>query len=523
MIKLLLICEVSLVVLCLVIGALIHAQKIMNKSVLFLDAIRNDVLIGDKRSLLQKSELARVSHDFLSIEFKTAEASIDKNLSWLEFSYMLPIVSDLENPKSDLLGKIIFIYSIVPGIINGLMAWALVSVALLIILPFFKKYLEKHLRNEMEVEKIKELNLIASGVAHDIRSPLSALSMVVSTLHEVPEEKRILIRNATQRINDIANELLQKGKKKNINQSESINQISTAGTVKVSTEFIPALVDILISEKRMQYRTCADLEIEADFNLSFGAFAKVNGAELQRAISNLINNSVEAFKDHKGKITVGIKRILEESKSSVEIFIHDNGKGIPKDILEKLGAIGVTHGKEDTQSGNGLGVFHAKKTIESFDGEFLVASVEGQGTTVKMILPLAEAPPWFAQAINLNNIKYLVSLDDDASIHQIWAERLSSLRIKDVEYIKFQSGEAFELYVNGNIKRLKETVFLVDYELLDQAKTGLQIIDDLGIEKYAVLVTGHHEEKDIQDHANKLNLKILPKALSGFVPIEKEI
>ena len=38
-------------------------------------------------------------------------------------------------------------------------------------------------------------------------------------------------------------------------------------------------------------------------------------------------------------------------------------------------------------------------------------------------------------------------MDDDISIHQIWAGRLQSLNIESIEHIKFQSGDVFEKYV----------------------------------------------------------------------------
>src|SRR5262249_13643075 len=70
-----------------------------------------------------------------------------------------------------------------------------------------------------QLRKSKEDNIrakatmeIAAQVSHDIRSPLSALNMIMGTLQSLPEEKRLIIRNATQRINDISNQLLQKAK-----------------------------------------------------------------------------------------------------------------------------------------------------------------------------------------------------------------------------------------------------------------------------------------------------------------------
>lgn len=384
----------------------------------------------------------------------------------------------------------------------------------------FKAYEEKRkIAYEAEVAISNEIKAVTKQVAHDIRSPLSALTMVTGMLKEIPEDKRVLIRQATQRINDIANDLLQKGNQRSGVEKEDNAQLSS-GPLVLTTEFIPALADILISEKRMQFREFTNLEIDVDLKYSFGAFAKVNANELKRVLSNLVNNSVEAFDNHQGKITIGVRK-SEDNGQQVSIFIQDNGKGIPKHILEKLGHLGVTHGKSGTQSGSGLGVYHAKKTVESFGGEFLIESTEGQGTTMNIVLPLAETPPWFAQEINLIGKNHVVSLDDDSSIHQIWADRLVELGITGIEHVKFQSSDAFEKYMNANIKRLKESIFLIDYELLNQSRTGLQIIEDLVIEKYSVLVTSRYEDQDIQVHAKKLNLKILPKTLSGFVPITK--
>ena len=91
----------------------------------------------------------------------------------------------------------------------------------------------------------------------------------------------------------------------------------------------------------------------------------------------------------------------------------------------------------------------------------------------------------------------------------------------DKDYrLRFQSGEAFKQYVTTNLNKFKESLFLVDYELLNQPLTGLDLIEELGIERYAILVTSRYEEDVIQDRASRLRLPILPKALAGFVPFE---
>ena len=382
------------------------------------------------------------------------------------------------------------------------------------------------LLKESEFEKIhsekeKILSTITSQVAHDIRSPLSALTMITGYLTEIPEEKRILIRNATQRINDIANELLQTSK-----TMSTLNTIAShSPTNTKSTEFIPALVDILISEKRMQFREYNALDIQTDLKNSFGCFCEINSKELKRAISNLINNAIEAFDNFNGTVIVGVKKCDFSENRSIEIFIADNGKGIPVHLINQLGQKGISHGKSSSHhSGNGLGLYHARQTALSCGGILDITSTEGKGTIVKFILPLAPAPKWFAQKIDLTDKKYLISLDDDTSIHQIWSERLyaitSGQKFSDIKHIKFQSGEIFEEYVHTNANKFKETLFLIDFELLNQPKTGLDLIEELHLAKNAILITSRYEEKDIQDRALRINLHVLPKTLAGFLPFE---
>ena len=174
-----------------------------------------------------------------------------------------------------------------------------------------------------------------------------------------------------------------------------VSGLKTEG-LKLQVELLPALVDNLVSEKRVHFRDKIDLEIEADLMNSYGAFVNVNATELQRLLSNTINNSAKSLPDNKGKIVVSVRKTATE----IVLMIKDNGKGIPKHILGELGQMGVTHGKEGTQSGSGLGVYHAKKTIESFGGSFKIDSQEGAGTSIVMSLPMAPKALRGLQVIN---------------------------------------------------------------------------------------------------------------------------
>lgn len=353
------------------------------------------------------------------------------------------------------------------------------------------------------------LGRLASQVSHDIRSPLSALNMILTTLGDLPEDKRLIIRNSTQRINDIANLLLQKGKDKSHYQIPS--QMADNEPL-----MLVALLDSIVSEKRAQFRERLDVDIQSDISKGYGLFVKINSTELARAISNAVNNSIESF-ESKGSVFVS----LSSDSDYAILTIKDNGKGIPKHILEKLGQRGVTHGKESTQSGSGLGVFHARNIIEGAGGKYEILSEENKGTVIIMKLPKAEPPWWFLEKLSCPSGATIVSVDDDSTIHQIWAERFKEQLVAplDFNHVTFSSIEAFENWLST--QEIPNLYFLFDFEFVNQVPNGLDVIERNKIAEQAVLVTSRFEEVSVKNRAKQLGVKILPKGLAPFVPIEK--
>ncbi len=372
-----------------------------------------------------------------------------------------------------------------------------------------RELLNKAIRS-IELENFAAIGTLASQVAHDIRSPLSALNLVMGTIKDLPEEKRLIMRSAVQRINDIANALLKHGK----------GQIDLMSKQYQENEpvLLVALVDSIVSEKRTQFREMIGIDIEGDLTKGYGLFAKINPIELSRVISNLVNNSVEAFENAKGRVDIGI--CVEDGK--IVISVQDNGKGIPPNILSKLGGRGVTHGKAGSLSGSGLGVAHARETVESAGGTISVSSSLGMGTIIKLALPKCDAPDWFIQRILVQPNRVVVSVDDDQSIHQIWSGRFASAIRPDAQpnYLKFTSLVEFETWVRNN--HHNDHQYLIDYEFQGQNGSGLDTIERLQIQGQSILVTSRYEEPQIQSKVKSLKIKILPKNLAPFVPIEIE-
>lgn len=347
---------------------------------------------------------------------------------------------------------------------------------------------------------------VASQVSHDIRSPLTALNMILSQTNAFPEQSRILVRQAVNRITDIANSLLYQNKKQT-QTSEDNNRLEF--------NMLSSLVDSLVSEKRIALRDKTNIHIEARLDKSYGLFSKINSIEMKRLVSNSINNSVEALGINIGLIEV----ILNSLNDQVILTIKDNGKGIPPEVLQKLGAKGITHGKEGTESGSGLGVYHAKQTIESFGGTYEIQSKVGAGTSVIITLKKEEPPTWFVQKLSFNEGQFVVATDDDNSILEIWRQRFENLNLN---LITCASGTCLKTWVEKNSEIAKFALYLVDYELLGQNQNGLDLIEELGLNVRAILVSSRYEEPKIKERCIKLGVKMIPKGMASLVPVEIE-
>jgi len=244
---------------------------------------------------------------------------------------------------------------------------------------------QRHVREQSVKQAVAEaLFNLSRQVSHDIRSPLSALNMVVSTLTDLPEEKQMVIKSALGRINDIANQLLKKSKNADIREIRNF----AAAEEKTATETtsISSVITSIITEKQIQFRERKNFLIESDLSKGEGLFTAMGESELARVLSNLINNSIEAL-GKEGRIFIG----LHSEMNYAYITIQDNGVGIPAEILSRLGEAGFSYGKEGTQSGSGLGIYHAKKAVGEVGGNLRIESVVGRGTTVTIELPIVRS------------------------------------------------------------------------------------------------------------------------------------
>jgi signal transduction histidine kinase len=107
---------------------------------------------------------------------------------------------------------------------------------------------------------------------------------------------------------------------------------------------------------------------------------KGDRTKLMQVILNVLKNSIEAIED-----TAPIKEIkitLSEENGEVTLSIADTGKGIAKDVQERL----FTRGFTTRENGTGLGLYNCRSIVESHSGSILLQSDgagKGSNTIIK--------------------------------------------------------------------------------------------------------------------------------------------
>jgi signal transduction histidine kinase len=368
---------------------------------------------------------------------------------------------------------------------------------------FLQKFIVEAFEVKEQTERAQQSLIdMAAQVAHDIRSPLTAINTVMFNLISIPERQRIMIRNATTRINDIANNLLSQSKLKTYTSIQPYNE------EELNSELIYTILENIISEKRFEYY---DSNIEINLEIASNAyhsFSPVYLSSFKRVLSNLINNSVEAL-----NLDGLIKITLNSDDKQIKIAIEDNGCGIPNELLPKITERGFSYKKKN---GGGYGLAYTKQYLEKTNAKMQIESIEGEKTNITLSLPHACPPLWFCDSITLNPDHTIFILDDDESIYDVWKAKFNEQNYLSLNYCS----TSFEL-IEKNTHMCIPALYLIDFELLEENKNGLDVIEELKIEQNSILVTSCYEDWNMRDLCIKNKLKILPKPFIPHVYINK--
>jgi len=203
-------------------------------------------------------------------------------------------------------------------------------------------------------------------INHDSTIVANHLAKAVKALREVPNSRPI-IENiekalmANRRISVVA----QYASKANFR----------SGLKKEMTD-IPAFIQQYLLNIAKDF-TATDLNVHVHNSVNEAFEVKASKLELSILIDNLVSNSVKAMAR---RFDVEMKL---EGRNHLRVSFKDDGKGLSPEVadVESIFEMGVT-----TSTGSGLGLFHARRIVESMDGRLTAIPQKPKG--MEMLLEL---------------------------------------------------------------------------------------------------------------------------------------
>ena len=214
-------------------------------------------------------------------------------------------------------------------------------------------------------EKLALVGQMAAAVAHEIRNPLTPIKGFIQMLQQEKELNPAfvtVILDELSRVDSIISEFLSMAKP----HPEKISIIQLDHLLRQVIQLLQT--EALMKNKEIIFRLDDDLPaVEGDQN------------SLKQVFMNIIQNALEAIEEMG---TVEITSFVEEENAAV--LIRDNGCGIPEERMNKLGEPFYS----TKEKGTGLGLMTSFHIIQNHGGSIMVKSKEGEGTAVKIMLPL---------------------------------------------------------------------------------------------------------------------------------------
>ncbi|MEH7094290.1 PAS domain-containing sensor histidine kinase [Neobacillus vireti] len=217
-------------------------------------------------------------------------------------------------------------------------------------------------------EKLTVVGELSASVAHEIRNPLTSLKGFVQLLQMEDEKHQFYYRimlDELDRINHIVGELLLLAKPQHL-------KFSTADIQKLLSDVIS-----LLSTEAIYY----NVQIVSSFPEE-EIFIECEPNQLKQLFINIIKNAIEASSKG-GSVEIALHPVPGEQ---VMITVRDNGSGISKERLAKLGEPFYS----SKEKGTGLGLTVSFKIVQTHNGSIRFNSQKNQGTCVEISLPIKQ-------------------------------------------------------------------------------------------------------------------------------------
>jgi signal transduction histidine kinase len=234
---------------------------------------------------------------------------------------------------------------------------------------------KQYIQEVLEAERLSLVGRFASSIVHDLKNPLNIIGIsadmacLPSSTEESRLDSKVRIRKQVDRISNMVNELLE------------FVQGSHPSVVLAGVDY-RAFVLQLIEEIQPE---AALKSVALEFvNQPPPVPVQIDPQRLARVFHNYIGNAADAMPDG-GKVRLSFSL---DGANSVVTELHDTGRGIAPEMLDRLFQAFATHGKSN---GTGLGLAICKRIIQDHRGAVFARNAPEGGAIFGFTLPVANS------------------------------------------------------------------------------------------------------------------------------------
>ncbi|MGJ7914211.1 PAS domain S-box protein [Massilia sp. LXY-6] len=270
-----------------------------------------------------------------------------------------------------------------------------------------------------QAQKMESIGQLTGGVAHDFNNLLSVLSSGLEVLAMQRGEggdsrdSRTIesMRRAVDRGARLTQQLLAFARQQPL-------QAETRNLNRIITSFEPVL------------RRAGNSNIEFEIDLDRKAHsAVIDSARLESALLNLVVNARDAMPDG-GGIVIATRNVTlghHEAGSLpagdyVRITVSDTGTGMPPEVVSR--AFEPFFTTKEVGKGTGLGLSQVYGFIKQSDGEVVIDSKAGEGTTISIYLPAVSSE---AQEDRRSHVERVLIVEDEPDLMDVAASLFTSM------------------------------------------------------------------------------------------------
>lgn len=214
-----------------------------------------------------------------------------------------------------------------------------------------------------------------SNVSHEMKTPIAVIKNYAELLkaENMKDEERKQyaksIEDASMKLSNLISNILK------LNKLENQKIMPKAESYDVCRQLCDCVIQF---ENKWDEK-----EIEIEMDMEDEVFIQADEQLMELVWNNLLSNAIK-FTEYGGAITIRQTSVNEK----IQISVSDNGCGMKEETVKRIFDKFYQGDTSHSAEGNGLGLALVYRVLKLLDGEILVESKVGEGSTFTVILPM---------------------------------------------------------------------------------------------------------------------------------------